>query len=367
MDLVKQEQIRILNRLTLPTVLMSYFVALLLVAGYWQVIPQRFLLYWLLLITVITAVRSIMSIYFIRTRTAEVEVSNIWGIAHCLGALAAGCTWSILGFQFDSSWPSVYQLILFTTLAGLIAGAAGSHSCYFPALASFYTPVLASMIWVSGRQNDPEYLWLVPLILVFWVIVYSGARRFSNMLKENIGFQQSLSKANGKLELLARVDTLTQLQNRSGLENYLNDIWREFLPLNAPVSIAMIDVDKFKPYNDFYGHVEGDKCLVHVANVMRLIIPAETGFVGRYGGEEFIIVLPDMEHESAIKLMKSLMCHLENENIEHRCSEVADHITVSIGVETTKPSHLGEWVSVIDRADAKLYIAKQRGRARVVG
>ncbi len=365
MNLVKQEQIRILYRLAPPTFFMTYMVALLLVVGFWRVLSHEFLLVWLAFVTFVTVVRGVIAFAFNR-RPSWQQNPDFWAIVSCVGTVAAGVNWSIFGAQFDAAWPSVYQIILFTTITGLVAGAIGSHSYYFPALASFYSPILITMVWVSVRQPDPDYFWLVPLIIIFWAIIYVSGRRFSRMLKENIQFQQSLAEANEKLALLAKLDAVTQLQNRGALEEYFRGVWQRCMDKRIPVSIAMIDIDKFKAYNDFYGHVEGDRCLRRVANILRHSIPEELGFVGRYGGEEFIAVLPGLENDEAKEIMIRVGASLDQEDIPHVRSDVDDHLTISVGIETVFPQEDGNWAEAIDQADAKLYIAKQRGRARIV-
>ncbi len=365
MNTVTHEQMRILHRLSPPAFLLSYVVAIIVAVAYEPVLPSGFIVPWLVSMTLITLARS-LSVLLYHRKPSILDTPIKWALLYCVGTLVAGINWAIFGAQFDAQWPSVYQVALFTIMTGLIAGAVGSHSSFFPALACFYSPILLTLIYVSSVQTDRAYLLLLPLVIIFWIMVHSGGRRFSKMLRTNIFFQQTLANNNERLELLARMDTLTQLQNRSALELYLNENWAHFYRNKKWVSIAMLDVDFFKAYNDHYGHIEGDRCLTRIAEVLRAMVPEDFGFVGRYGGEEFIVVLPGCSLDAAQTLMAQVQAQLRNEDIEHARSGASSRVTVSVGIHSAVPESESDWVAAIDRADAKLYIAKQRGRAQVV-
>ena len=365
MDQVKQEQIRMLHRMSPPSFVISYAVALMLVGALWSWVERSFLVAWLIVFSLVTFSRWLLAYHFNKSDDHQRRPER-WARIYCGATLIAGVLWGLLGMQYDPLWPPVHQIMLFTTLVALIAGAVASHACYFPALASFYSPVLISLVWVTATQDDPAFLWCIPMIAAFWAIIYVGGRRFSKLLKANIHFQQSLASANERLELIAKLDSLTKLNNRGALEQYLNEIWPIYQRRSSPVSIAMIDVDKFKAYNDFYGHLEGDRCLTHIANVLRLVVPEDLGFIGRYGGEEFIAVLPNTDSKKAWELMRHAQEALEKEHISHAHSGVSSLVTVSIGLATLTPCPEKNWTTLIDKADANLYIAKQRGRDQIV-
>lgn len=364
MDQVKFEQIRILHRLSAPSYAFSFLVAVVIAFALGSLLSNAFWGVWLLSIALINAFRYAVGLYF--THLNEVSSTDRWVFIYCMGAVIAGCNWGVLAYQLDAEWDAVYQLILMTSIAGIIAGAIGSHASYFPALASFYSPILLAVVAVALKQDNAVYAWLAPLVLFFWAIVHSAGQRFATILRDNILMQQNLSYANEQLELVARLDGLTQLQNRSALEVYMGEVWPEYRVAKRPVSIAMIDVDMFKAYNDCYGHVKGDQCLTDVAQVLRDVIPVGMSFVGRYGGEEFIAVLPGHTLSEARIWMEQAQGALATAAIEHSGSTVSDKITVSIGIETAVPLSDNDWVELVDRADAKLYCAKQGGRNQIV-
>jgi diguanylate cyclase (GGDEF)-like protein len=132
-----------------------------------------------------------------------------------------------------------------------------------------------------------------------------------------------------------------------------------------PLSIIMIDIDCFKAYNDTYGHLSGDDCLKSVASALIRTVKRPTDLVARFGGEEFIVVLPDTGGEGAAILAETLCEALTSLAIPHETSPVKDVVTVSIGVATAVPGVYPTAYALISAADRALYSAKQEGRNRV--
>ncbi|MBD3897522.1 GGDEF domain-containing protein [Halomonas sp. ML-15] len=172
----------------------------------------------------------------------------------------------------------------------------------------------------------------------------------------------ALQSSNSQLHEQAVMDPLTELGNRRMLEQRL----MVALPISRrwmkAVSALMIDVDHFKDYNDLYGHQAGDECLIEIANVLRDTFRRETDIVVRLGGEEFLVVLLDANATEATRLAEAMRGMLQAVGIPHRGSNVADVVTVSIGVSTTAPGSAFDLEDMIASADAALYACKARGR-----
>jgi diguanylate cyclase (GGDEF)-like protein len=128
----------------------------------------------------------------------------------------------------------------------------------------------------------------------------------------------------------------------------------------------MIDVDYFKYYNDSYGHQGGDECLRRVAAAMSSVVMRSSDAVARYGGEEFVILLPATDPEGACLVAERIRAAVEKLAMPHAKSEVADHVTVSIGVASIIVTTEGLPTQLIGFADEALYRAKHEGRNRVV-
>jgi diguanylate cyclase (GGDEF)-like protein len=166
------------------------------------------------------------------------------------------------------------------------------------------------------------------------------------------------------IERLCITDQLTGIQNRRGFFNIGNKEWRRMIREKLPLSVLMLDVDKFKAYNDTYGHPQGDTALREVARVLTGSIERPGDFAARWGGEEFIVLLPDTDIDGALKVAERIRSGVENKIIP-RTDGSSTKITVSIGVNTLIPAQDSLIDDFISRADKALYTAKATGRNKV--
>jgi len=167
-----------------------------------------------------------------------------------------------------------------------------------------------------------------------------------------------LIDANQQLKNLSITDHLTQVYNRIKVEDQLESEKQRFERYETIYSIILLDIDKFKQVNDTYGHNVGDKVLVSVASLLKKNI-RNTEILGRWGGEEFIIICPESELKSA-----SLLAEKLRKIIEHNSFDVIGHITCSFGVAQARKNEFTK--ELIKRSDIALYKAKEDGRNRVV-
>ena len=158
-------------------------------------------------------------------------------------------------------------------------------------------------------------------------------------------------------------DHLTDLFNRRYFDETVSREWRRALRATTPVAIMLIDVDRFKDYNDSFGHAAGDECLKQVAGVLKTVGRREGDFVGRFGGEEFAAILPGTDKDGAEAVGEAIRSGVEALGIDHPSSE-ARCVTVSIGVAlATNPDELAlGYAHFLNRADEALYAAKRGGR-----
>jgi diguanylate cyclase (GGDEF)-like protein len=168
-----------------------------------------------------------------------------------------------------------------------------------------------------------------------------------------------------KLHGLAYIDALTGIPNRRRLDEYLSDEFKRASRSNAPLSIIMADIDHFKQYNDTYGHQMGDFCLQRIANAIRASLHRPADLVSRYGGEEFVAVLPDTPVNGATSLSGELRKHVENLAIPHETSKTAEYVTLSMGIASISPDPHASCDTLLTQADAALYQAKKGGHNRV--
>jgi diguanylate cyclase (GGDEF)-like protein len=171
---------------------------------------------------------------------------------------------------------------------------------------------------------------------------------------------------NEKLEALSMTDELTKLNNRRSFLDYIDIIWKQSRRLQLPVNILMVDVDYFKKYNDSLGHLEGDKALIAIAQCMKNQAKRDTDFVARFGGEEFICLLPFLEKDNALNFARELVQSVESMKIHHPMSEISKYVTISVGMASVVPNEQNSQTQLIDEADKALYEAKHSGRNKAV-
>ena len=177
---------------------------------------------------------------------------------------------------------------------------------------------------------------------------------------------EELASANEKLKALSTTDELTKLDNRRSFLEYMDIIWKQSHRLQLPITVLMIDIDYFKKYNDSLGHLEGDKTLVAIAQCMRNQLKRETDFVARFGGEEFVCLLPYIDKADAANFANDLVKSVEDMKIPHPMSEHSQYVTISAGMASLLPDNHNSHTQLLNEADKALYRAKETGRNRVV-
>jgi diguanylate cyclase (GGDEF)-like protein len=176
-----------------------------------------------------------------------------------------------------------------------------------------------------------------------------------------------LEAVNADLERLARTDELTGIANRRRFEEQFAEEYRRAQRAGTPLSLLMIDVDKFKQFNDHLGHQAGDRCLKRLATVIKRGLRRGGDSAARYGGEEFVVLLPQTDADGALQRARHFLDSVARLGIRHPHSPVADCVTVSIGVATVTPVKAGKSgpSHLLLAADRALYRAKRAGRNRI--
>ncbi len=169
------------------------------------------------------------------------------------------------------------------------------------------------------------------------------------------------------LEEQSLLDGLTGIANRRHFDQVFDKEWRRALRRGEELAVIFLDIDYFKNYNDYYGHLTGDDCLRQVGSVLKEFIKRGGELVARYGGEEFIIILSSTMLPEAIRVGEIVRKKIESLQIAHPMSEVSAYVTVSVGVATVIPQKDMMPSSLLKKADHALYQAKKNGRNRVEG
>ncbi|XOV77482.1 MAG: diguanylate cyclase domain-containing protein [Aestuariibacter sp.] len=185
------------------------------------------------------------------------------------------------------------------------------------------------------------------------------------VLSARVKLQVQLLRKTQLLAELARIDALTEIPNRRAFDDHLMRTWNHARRMSVPVSLAVIDIDFFKQFNDLYGHPEGDYCLKQVAQCMHSVIRRGSDHIARIGGEEFAALLFDCDLDHAQSVMQTLQEAVAKLAVQHEASAVGNIVTLSIGVCTASPE-IDDQEFLLSAADRLLYQAKREGRNRVV-
>jgi diguanylate cyclase (GGDEF)-like protein len=219
---------------------------------------------------------------------------------------------------------------------------------------------------VPALMNICLVCYIFAVLLSF--MVYSAfVNNFVFLLKEKTALL-ALSEANEQLDYISRQDQLTKLSNRRDYKSYMDQTWAD-KDARQTLSVMMLDIDYFKRYNDRFGHLMGDECLIAVTSaVSEELEDAHMGpyLFARYGGEEFIVVDYDQNHACMVALGERIRRRIEDIKIENPDSNVSPYVTICVGIATQRANLCDHYNTIIDWADDCLYFAKKNGRNRVI-
>ena len=245
---------------------------------------------------------------------------------------------------------------------------AAVHPDDVSSLSKLYDDCLAgrkrNVLEIRLHRKDGAWMWIEANLAMHRHPETGAPSGFINVIRDISGrkaAEEELSKALNVAENRAVTDSLTGIANRRRLDEYIALEWDRAVRGRSTMSVLMIDVDHFKRYNDSYGHLAGDRCLREVTGAIAAVARRPADFVGRYGGEEFVVVLPETDSSGARVIAEKIRRSVEHEKIPH---EGSPHrvVTVSIGCSTIRPTADQHSAQLLEGADAAMYLAKQAGR-----
>lgn len=222
-------------------------------------------------------------------------------------------------------------------------------------------------IQYRARKKNAEYGWVESSLRTIRhpiSNVPTGALQIVRDISERKHSEQKLEAAYHAAEALADQDALTGLANRRRLDEFLAGEWKRGLRDHAPLSFLLMDVDRFKSFNDTYGHIQGDICLQRIAQITQSFVSRTSDLAARYGGEEFAFVLPCTSSEGALRIAEEMCAELRRVGVPNTATPEGI-VTVSIGCATLVPGISCCAQDLVEMADRALYKAKREGRNRV--
>lgn len=242
-----------------------------------------------------------------------------------------------------------FRLSLITALTVLVIFLAAL--IYFPApptyrlaLGVFSISCLVFTSYVNWRLNQERF------------------KVFLNAHEAKLRHKEATERGTALLKL-SRTDPLTGLENRRAIDEKLREFWDGWRQSGRGFAVLLIDVDFFKLYNDHYGHQEGDRCLVRLGDALRQVVESRGGSIGRYGGEEFIILMAMDNPTDVVELSESLRATVQQLGLRHdQRRDGAFVVTVSVGASITRNQSGSKLERIVHEADRALYLAKAGGR-----
>ncbi len=245
-----------------------------------------------------------------------------------------------LFFRLSVATSATILMIFFTSLAFVPALEPDQRLV----LILFYLSCFAFTSYVNWKLNQERYN------------VFLNAREATHQHQES-------EKRGAALERLSNTDYLTGVENRSAVDKRLRDYWSNWQNEGASFAVMLVDVDFFKKYNDFYGHQAGDRCLVLVASALSDMLKPLNATVGRYGGEEFIVLSRVTGREQVMALAEVIRATVEDMALVHdQRRDGQAVVTVSVGAAYTRAQTGPKLERIINEADRALYSAKANGR-----
>ncbi|GAB3013635.1 diguanylate cyclase domain-containing protein [Bowmanella dokdonensis] len=217
------------------------------------------------------------------------------------------------------------------------------------------------IVFLSARDSELD----MEKGLSYGAIDYISKPFSIPVLKARLRNHLALKQKGDRLAELAGTDELTSLVNRRHFNQVFRQEWMRAIRNQSELSLLMIDVDYFKAYNDSLGHAEGDNCLKKIAQALLQGLRDPADIVARFGGEEFVVLLPDTDSAGAARVAERLRTLVQNLKLPHPGSANGGLVSISLGGATCIPNHHLTELGLLQQADTQLYKAKEGGRNRV--
>ena len=218
------------------------------------------------------------------------------------------------------------------------------------------------IIFITAKNEAPDEEYGFKIGAVDYI-----AKPFSPVIVQaRVRTHLTLKRNIDLLESQAFLDGLTGISNRRRFDRELRAEWNRAIRALTPLSLLIADVDYFKKYNDHYGHGPGDECLREIAGAINSSVQRTGDLVARYGGEEFVVLLPVTDRRGVRRVAERIREKIASLRIPHAHSQVAEHVTISLGGYSLVPSAEIPPTLLLECADRLLYQAKQSGRNRLL-
>ena len=351
------ESLTFFNR-AMPSVALGHVVAgSVIVVALHDVVPALNLYAWLGALICVSFVRLGATMLAAR-RLMDAPVKKVQNWSNILTAcnLAQTCIW---GASVLLIWPGdiAHRAVLVTALAGIIAAGGTMLVLHRHSFAIYCLPIAIPAVIQLALSGTRLEIILAVLLVSYSGLLIISVNRLSNVFLDGL-------RIRFLMQAESRTDALTALANRRGFDESLRSIWQQSIRAQQPMGLLIIDVDRFKTYNDYYGHPQGDIALKKVGELLLEVASRSTDMCARIGGEEFAVIMPATNLEGSRQVAEDFQEALTNARIPHRKCD-RGFLSVSIGLNVITPEKSSTADLFMLETDKALYEAKESGRNKI--
>ncbi|MBT6891342.1 MAG: GGDEF domain-containing protein [Gammaproteobacteria bacterium] len=351
------ESLTFFNR-AMPSVALGHVVAgSVIVVALHDVVPALNLYAWLGALICVSFVRLGATMLAAR-RLMDAPVKKVQNWSNILTAcnLAQTCIW---GASVLLIWPGdiAHRAVLVTALAGIIAAGGTMLVLHRHSFAIYCLPIAIPAVIQLALSGTRIEIILAVLLVSYSGLLIISVNRLSNVFLDGL-------RIRFLMQAESRTDALTALANRRGFDESLRSIWQQSIRAQQPMGLLIIDVDRFKTYNDYYGHPQGDIALKKVGELLLEVASRSTDMCARIGGEEFAVIMPATNLEGSRQVAEDFQEALTNARIPHRKCD-RGFLSVSIGLNVITPEKSSTPDLFMLETDKALYEAKESGRNKI--
>lgn len=340
--------------------LLSLLAAALVVIGVWSVTSHPRVVVWIAAIALVALGRMLLLLAY-RRRAHSPDQLNRWEQAFLYSLFGVSLVWGV-GAVFVLPSSVTHEVLIYFFLAGIAGSTVASYSAHptacVLALTSLVLPVTLWFAW-----HDVIELRVMAVGGAMYLIAAIRATvSYGDFWRRSFRLSWELRQAHDRVDLLARTDELTGVNNRRAFTELGAQALQQARRYNRALTLVMFDIDRFKSINDNFGHAAGDRVLHAIGAELRRVVRVPD-IAGRLGGEEFAVLLPETHEHEAAMFAERLRADLEVLAVPHEDATI--RFTCSVGVATLTDD-VSDLDALLNRADAAMYRAKSEGRNRVV-
>lgn len=340
----------------------------------WQNVGGKQAGYWFQAIAAITLCRVVLYIFY--KRYGQDGSPLFWRRAFLAGAYTSASMMSLAVLLFYNDFDANGKMVFMLLIIGIVSGALPVLATDLKAYAFYLVLCLMPLSFFNLATPSISVKLIGAVMIIFIGMLMLAAHLFNRALLDSLIYRyrselladrlqianNRLSSANLELQQISTTDELTEVFNRRYFNQRYKEVWDDHVREGQSLAALMIDVDHFKAYNDQFGHLQGDHCLKRIADEITGVINRPRDFVSRFGGEEFIMLLPNTDIKGAQQIAARIHNHIERLAIPHRVENGPDRVTVSIGGAALKPNKETSSEFFLQQVDRALYKAKHNGR-----